>query len=393
MADTESELANCVGAVYEAAASDANWCDVGERLCRLLDARRAMLLLEDQSGRARNVLMQADTGEADYVAHFRSLNPYVEQAGRDFASARHHHLGRAKLGAEIVPETIFLRSEYYADYARRHERRHMIGGVLGVSAVTPIGFFRGDDSGAFGERQVRLLESILPHVQRALELRARLFRDRENGALTRAALDSLSVGVVIVDADLKIRFANRSARVKLAVPGAAVICLRSGPRPGTDVYLSAHSRNTAAALKRLVASAALGGPGGWLRAADCNGSVAAALVSAMPPSLAGGTTGDPIAERMAIITIQPVRPTISPPADMLCDFFGLSRAESEVALALAGGATANDVARQRRVSLGTVRTQIRAILRKSESENLRDLERSLAMLAALLPSSSTLAAE
>ena len=44
------------------------------------------------------------------------------------------------------------------------------------------------------------------------------------------------------------------------------------------------------------------------------------------------------------------------------------------------------MARRRNVSLPTVRSQIRAILGKSESENLRDFERSMAMLAALVPS-------
>ena len=44
MADTESELANCIGAIYEAAANGGSWEDVGARLCRLTDAQRATTL-------------------------------------------------------------------------------------------------------------------------------------------------------------------------------------------------------------------------------------------------------------------------------------------------------------------------------------------------------------
>ncbi len=59
-----------------------------------------------------------------------------------------------------------------------------------------------------------------------------------------------------------------------------------------------------------------------------------------------------------------------------------------VAIALVGGASAEEVARQRHVSLDTVRSQIRSILAKIvEVVNLRDLERWMASLAAVLPRS------
>lgn len=70
---------------------------------------------------------------------------------------------------------------------------------------------------------------------------------------------------------------------------------------------------------------------------------------------------------------------------MLCEMFGLSRAEAEVAVALTGGASAEDVARGRGVPLMTVRSQIRSILGKSEAENLRDFERAMASLGAPVP--------
>jgi DNA-binding NarL/FixJ family response regulator len=257
--------------------------------------------------------------------------------------------------------------------------------MLGTSQVVPVGFFRGDDADPFGEREVRLLEALLPHIQRALELRARLSRDEETGLLTRAALDALPVSVIIVESGLKIRFANGRARTMLATPGAALVCLSSGPHAGAGAHLAARSRNDGAALGRLVVSAIAGGAGGALQIGAGTGFPAAVLVSPTPPSLADETTGSPTSKLTAMVAIRPLRERTSPSADTLCDLFGLSRAEAEVALALGGGASADDVARRRNVSLPTVRSQIRAILDKSESENLRDFERSMATLAALIP--------
>ena len=125
-----------------------------------------------------------------------------------------------------------------------------------------------------------------------------------------------------------------------------------------------------------------------MRVASPDGAFAAVLISPMSQSFADdvngvGTGGAPNA--LALVIIRPLDKKLSPPAGMLCDFFGLSRAEAEVATALSGGASAEDVASQRGVSLVTVRSQIRSILAKSACENLRDLERTMATLAALAP--------
>ncbi len=219
-----------------------------------------------------------------------------------------------------------------------------------------------------------------------------LGRHIEAEALTRAALDALPAAVVVVDAGLTIRFANRSARTHFSARRGALYCQRTGPNAGAPIALVARSREDAATLRRLVAAAVSGGSGGAMRVVGENGGSAGLSVSPTPPGLAGDGAPAP-AERTAMIAIRPLQrqPSLSP--ETLCDLFGFSRAESEVALALAGGASAIDVAGQRKVSLVTVRSQIRAILGKSESENLRDFERSLATLATFLPAAGASPAE
>jgi DNA-binding NarL/FixJ family response regulator len=385
MADVEQALADCVGAVYEAAAGGDGWFDVGERMRQVFDARSATLYLTDgATGRARNLLMPPDPSEALYAAHYHALNPYTAQAKRDFASARRLHVGGAKLGAEIVAEGSLLESEYYVDFARHHERRHMVGGVLDVGRPVPIGLFRGRDSGPFDSADVRILKTLTPHVQRALELRARLSRDRQAASLTRAAADASPVGLAIVDAHLQIKLANdRAARIFAAHGGLS--CVRSGPQQGAALCLVAQSHADAVSLSRLVLSAVSGGTGGSLRIAGLESAALAVLVSPTPPGLAREMAGDDPPERTAIIVMRPLRDHPSPSPSLLCDLFGLTKAEAEVAVALSDGGTAEDVARRRGVSLETVRSQIRSILGKSESDNLRDFARSMGSLGAITP--------
>ncbi|ACK51855.1 regulatory protein LuxR [Methylocella silvestris BL2] len=125
-----------------------------------------------------------------------------------------------------------------------------------------------------------------------------------------------------------------------------------------------------------------------MRVTSRNGAVVALMVAPAPLGLADEVRGPESGgarEPLVVIVLRPLNRKAAPQADMLCEMFGFSRAEAEVAVALTGGASAEDVARGRGVSLVTVRSQIRSILGKSEAENLRDFERTMAALGALVP--------
>ncbi len=388
MPDKENDLADCVGAIYEAAANGGSWESVGMRLCRLTDAQRAQLRMADGDGPTRNVLMPVDESEPIYLAYYHAINPYLVYARRDFAEARARHLAKVTLGPELVAEQSFLRSEYYCDFARHHERRHLLAGMIGVTQIMPFGLFRADDAKPFGAEERRILQALLPHLQRAMELQARLGQQSSASWATRAALDALPIGVAIVDAGLRIHFANDAARRDLAGADFGLRALRSGPHAGGGVYLAASTKDDATALRRLVASASSGGAGGSMRILNRDMSSCAILVSPAPQGLSAdqampGENG--LAEKLAMVVIRDLGRAASPSPEILCDVFGFSRAEADVAAALSGGASAEDVAHQRKVSLATVRSQIRSILGKSGSENLRDFERSMASLAVITP--------
>jgi DNA-binding CsgD family transcriptional regulator len=72
--------------------------------------------------------------------------------------------------------------------------------------------------------------------------------------------------------------------------------------------------------------------------------------------------------------------TSTPRPDLLEVLFGLSPAEAAVAAPLVAGHSAEEVAAERGVSIGTVRSQIRAVLDKTGAGSLRQLS---AMLGAL----------
>ena len=73
----------------------------------------------------------------------------------------------------------------------------------------------------------------------------------------------------------------------------------------------------------------------------------------------------------------------APSADQLGALFQMTSAEAHVALALCQGARVEDIAEERCVSVGTVRSQVKAVLRKTETDRQADLVRSLLAIPVL----------
>ena len=63
------------------------------------------------------------------------------------------------------------------------------------------------------------------------------------------------------------------------------------------------------------------------------------------------------------------------PGDHLRSIFRLTKGEAQVALGMAAGKTADEIAEERGVSVGTVRTQLKALLQKTGTDRQAELVR------------------
>jgi DNA-binding NarL/FixJ family response regulator len=365
------ELAEAIDLIYGAALDEgASWLDLGPRLCQLMDAQRASLALPDSVGMRRNVLMTADATEDAYSAWYHRLDPYRANAASAFASGRIPAAHRVLLGEEIVPDPVFTRSQFYADFARKTGRRYMIGGLLGLRDATPIGFHREAAAGPFDEDDRRTLLALLPHLQRALQLRERLVCD--SAQLGAAALDAVPFAVIIVDGSMRVLHGNHAAVRLASAARSGLTIARTGPQPGIgELHLVARHRDDHALLGDAATTA----------------SIAVLVSPALSSRVARAPPDEPrrVMPGAAMIVARDLAALSVPSLKLMSDLYGLTRAEAEVAVALAGAATAEDVARARRVSLETVRSQVRSILGKTNAASLRDLERLLALGSDLQP--------
>lgn len=386
-----SDVSDVIDLIYGAALGEgATWPDLGSQLCSMFRAQRVSLSIPDAPGVLRYLLGGGNEYADAYAAYYHRIDPFRQRAERIF-----HGLNRATLhaviGEQIVPDDVLLKSEFYVDFARGAGVRHLLGGMLGVRAATPIGIQRDARSGPFDEGDRQLLMMLLPHLQRALQLEERLALANRT-QLGTGALDTLAISVVIVDGTMRVLHANAAANRLMDAGHCGLAMTRSGPRPGVGaITLLARHPDDHSTLGKLIASVAMGGAGGALRLRNTRDEPAqhASLAVLVSPAVSHFLSDVRDAYRVlrgtATVVIRQLNHALRPPPGLMSELYGLTKAEADVALRFSGGATVEDVARVRQVSLETVRTQVKTILRKTNAASLRDLERIIAISSALVP--------
>jgi len=391
----QSELADLIDLIYAAAlAEGASWPEVARQIVTLTGAQQASLVLPAANGTEHNVFLEPGTYDERVRHYYRDISPWRVEAENAIRSG-FAPIGRVVRGEDIVPDREFLNSEFYNDFGRHAGFRHMIGGLLSAETAVSIAFTRDVAAGPFDERDRHTLQSLMPHLQRALQLRKRFEPDASR--LGAGALDALSIAVMVVDGNMRVKHANAAA-VALTNGVCGMTVSRAGPDPSPgSTTLSARHPDDHSRLSQLVAAVAKGGSGCALRMRNTRDEPAsraslAVLVSpAMTHFLSGTCTGTGTGCRIqpgtAMIIARHLNHPSLPHPGLMCDLYGLTKAEAAVALSFGGGATAEDVARTRCVSSETIRSQVKAILRKTNTSNLRDLERVIAISSAMLPAS------
>jgi DNA-binding NarL/FixJ family response regulator len=375
--------------IYDAAAGGTPWAAVGKGLSSLVGASNGWLCVSDQQGENSELLYRAhypDKEIAAYQTYYRYVDLWTIRTAEAARRADPNTPPKARTNGTLVPDAEYVRSEFYADLGRHVGLRYALGTVvpLGAAGLMPVCLHRSAGEAPFAQADARLLDSLLPHLRRAMQLRHRLSPGPSVTSPGTAALDALATAVVVVDAELRVMVANAAAEAIAANRlGLRIVPQKVGPGPRCRVLAALHHEDQKA-LNALVRATALGGSsGGGMRVRDAShASTLAALVSPLPRRLSEGTGG--LSGRVpgqALVLLRDLRAVCLPPDPaLLRRLFGLTLAEADVACALYGGTTKSAVAAMRGLKASTIKSQVDSILLKTGTANLRDLERLLASL-------------
>ncbi|MGK5080834.1 helix-turn-helix transcriptional regulator [Janthinobacterium sp. HLX7-2] len=189
------------------------------------------------------------------------------------------------------------------------------------------------------------LQNFLPYLQHALRLRHRLQEASLASRCALAALDAMGAAVLLLDEHLGVLFANAAGHALLDAP------LRQGPPPAL-----------LRAVRLVIAS--MDGP------AQCQ---SLRLPRSQAPALLLAAAPFPSWQPPCAIVIarDPSRSSTSIPA--LRQLFDLTQAEAQVAVALAQGATIEEIAVRCSISANTVKTHLHHTYLKTDTRRQGEL--------------------
>jgi DNA-binding CsgD family transcriptional regulator len=225
----------------------------------------------------------------------------------------------------------------------------------------------------FAQADRRLFQRLIPHIQQSLRIGQRMAEQSNGRRMMQAAFDALSFGLIVVDAACRPLLMNCMAEACLGL-GRGLL--------GGKSYLPLRAENLTETqtLHRLTYEATARGfpSSGAMQLTRSASDVPLMLLVSPLVGRQAALLG--IDKPAGLILIQGLDQVV-PSERILRDLFGLTIAEAKLAGELAGGARLEDVALERSAKISTLRTQLRSILQKTDTDRQASLVRLLTQLS------------
>ncbi len=219
---TFDHLSKTIEAFYSASTGEVEWSDPLAQLTDLCGGAAATLELVDLE-KGFPIFFQADgidpASADDYIDHFQLISPRIGHGMR----ANSPDIG---CDYQFMSEQEMDGDAFYSDYLTPLGIRYYVSGTL-VRTTRRFGLFsiqRNRRQGHVDKDEVALVDQVLPHIRRALDLFLRLEDNRDYARQLGHALDQHSDGLVLIGHDGSVLHANRAARKKFRRKNGLGIC-------------------------------------------------------------------------------------------------------------------------------------------------------------------------
>ncbi len=278
------------------------------------------------------------------------------------------------IGAVIVPEMRIsdpdhCRAEIFSGSSKPQGPERMMGATLLTegSVSTVVSVSRPYPEGEFDVAQIRLFAALIPHLQRAVQLRIRLAALDGPPTSSAEMLNRLPHAVLLVDARAGVIFANQVAARMLGA-GNGLSLDRDG--------LKAETTEDTRRLRQTIADCAepageLGGAGGRFQLSRRDRRPLTILVIPHRTQL----TWIDILRPTAILFITEAEQAAVLRSEWFSQDFGLTRAEAVFAVEISKGDGLQATASRLGVSLTTVRTHLAHVFDKTGTRRQAELVR------------------
>ncbi len=358
---TNNELAHITSLIMSAAIDHSRWNQVLEELHRLSGGVRPFLIGHDQgTGYVLNA-MGAGFDESyirSFQEHYGVLNPWAEGF---FAADPNIYLN----GDEMCDRRTVEKSEFYNDWIRPQEDIVGGGGLLLFKQTDRVfalgGQIRRADIEILDKRWQHIIELISPHLMQAIEINRQLSgKNLENWVLSSTP------------------WGTQAAILVINVLGKLIYCSKLGEMvlekhhiTGVDAKRRVFFRDASAqtllvnTLKSLNTFGSVVPKTVTIESSYTKTSYTARLGSINPDKFSTSPLGfvSGLNEPVLLITISAIK-NIQSVAPLLMSEFGLTGTEAQTVVQIANGSNLSEISGQRKVSIHTVRNQLKSSMRK-----------------------------
>jgi len=201
-----------IGTIYDAALDASRWPEALGQVAELSGMREAFLAVFDLRTLSFPLWEQVNFDpavEADFFRRWATpeRNLWL-RAGATLAP-----VGSTVSMDRLVPRRLLERSDHFRELLVPWHIEQCLGTNLCKDAETIAVYtaYRSAQKPALDERDEAATDRFVPHLRRAVELRRRLAATDGLGRGALEALHQLRLGVVLLDGDGRVLFANRSA--------------------------------------------------------------------------------------------------------------------------------------------------------------------------------------
>jgi DNA-binding CsgD family transcriptional regulator len=357
--------------IYGAAIEPTFWPRALRRLSDMTGSHGVVLTRQnEESGKGEGIRAEANPDATRlYYGHFATRNVFLK-ADNARAALKSYRPG-VLTDRHKVPREALLRSEYYNDFMRLFDVHSVLMlrlSVVGMDTVV-LNLHRTKRSGEFGDPEIKLANTLLPHLIRAVDMGQKVAAAQLATDGLATAQDRSPHGLFVVDDAAGVRHANAAGQALLT--GSGALRLTAG-------RLTAAAPDVARRLDGLIRTATCEDS-----ATRASGSMAlrsphhpAPLVVTVVPA---NRDAAPVlsGSRSAIVCVTDPQARLNLSELTLRDLYGFTPAEMRVAIALFEGLDPAEVAEHLNLSVATVRTHLVHIFDKTEVRSQVDLTRLL----------------
>jgi PAS domain-containing protein len=187
------------------------WNAFLEQFAMAICGKTTVMVVFDRSESRGNVstALNADPeSQRKYDNYYSAIDSWY-QHGKHLLTT-----GSVVTGQMLCPDRVLEKSEFYNDFLRPVDDYHEICGVISSEdrLLSMLTCMRAERHGPFEQEERRLLSTLMPHLQTAVQLHRKVVAIENQKTLAESALDQFEVGLFVVDAQGKVLLMNRTAR-------------------------------------------------------------------------------------------------------------------------------------------------------------------------------------